>query len=73
VSTCIMQNIRCSSSHSAEVDRKEGASKHDKNAVTLGTGSLKVFLPLCCGAQATLQYSWCNPPNAGTEMIRSPR
>jgi hypothetical protein len=33
---------------------------------------LKVFLLLCCGAQATLRYSWCNPPKTGTEMIRSP-
>lgn len=33
---------------------KEGAFKHGKNTVTLGTGSLKVFLLLCCGAQATL-------------------
>jgi hypothetical protein len=61
VSTSIMQSRRCSSSHSAEVDRKEGAFKHGKNTVTLGTRSLKVLLLLCCGAQATLRYSWCNP------------
>ena len=73
VSTSIMQSIRCSSSHSAKVDRKEGASKHDKNTVTLRMRALKVFLLLCCGAQATLRYSWCNPPHTGTEMIRSPR
>jgi len=46
VFTCIIQSRRCSSSHSAEVDRKEGAFKHDKNMVTLGTRSLKVFLVL---------------------------
>ena len=48
MSTSIMQSRRCSSSHSAEVDRKEGAFKHGKNTVTLGTRSLKVFLLLLC-------------------------
>ena len=42
VSTWIMRSIRCSSSHLAEVDWKEGAFKHDLNGVEVSS----VFAPI---------------------------
>ncbi len=68
VSTCIMRSIRCSSSHSAEVGRKEGASKHDKNTVTLGTRSLKVFLLLFSHSSALCPLFY-QAPGAWSEVI----